>query len=114
VSSEVELIGGPEKRPVVIVDYRSEWAARFARERHRIAAALGPAAMRIDHIGSTAVPGLAAKPIVDIDVSVADVEQETIYLPALERTGYRLRVREAGPPYAAHARPRPPCPRLHR
>ncbi len=98
---------------MVIVDYRSEWAARFARERHRIAAALGPAAMRIDHIGSTAVPGLAAKPIVDIDVSVADVEQETIYLPALERTVPAAGAR-GRPPHAAHARPRRPCPRLHR
>ncbi len=96
MSSEIELIGGPEKRPVVIVEYRSEWATRFARERNRIAAALGPAAIRIDHIGSTAVPGLAAKPIVDIDVSVPDVDQEAIYLSALERAGYRLRVREAG------------------
>jgi len=96
VSSEVELIGGPEKRSVVLVEYRFEWPARFALERARIAAALGPAAIRIDHIGSTAVPGLAAKPIVDIDLSVRDVEEEAIYLPALERAGYRLRVREAG------------------
>lgn len=96
VSSQVELIGGPEKRPVVIVEYRSEWPARFAQERNRLAAVLGPAAIRIDHIGSTAVPGLAAKPIIDIDVSVRDVEEENIYLPALERAGYRLRVREGG------------------
>ncbi len=96
VSSEMELIGGPEKRPVVLVEYRSEWPARFALERKRIAVALGPAAIRIDHIGSTAVPGLAAKPIVDIDLSVPDVEEETNYLLALERAGYRLRVREVG------------------
>lgn len=96
MSSEVELIGGPEKRPVVLGEYCSEWPARFARERHRIAAALGPAAIRIDHIGSTAVAGLAAKPIVDIDLSVFDVEAEASYLPALERAGYRLRVREPG------------------
>jgi GrpB-like predicted nucleotidyltransferase (UPF0157 family) len=90
------LIGGPEKRQIKIVDYRPEWPARFARERDRIAAALGPTAVRIDHIGSTAVPGLAAKPIIDIDVSVPDVEEEASYLPALERAGYVLRVREPG------------------
>lgn len=87
MSSDVEFIGGPEKRPVVLVEYCSEWPARFARERNRIAAALGPAAVRIDHIGSTAVAGLAAKPIVDIDLSVIDVEAEASYLPALERAG---------------------------
>jgi GrpB-like predicted nucleotidyltransferase (UPF0157 family) len=52
--------------------------------------------MRIDHIGSTAVTGLAAKPTIDIDVSVANVEDEASYLPALERAGYELLVREPG------------------
>lgn len=96
MASDVELIGGPEKRPVVLVEYSSQWPARFGHERDRIAAALGPAAIRIEHIGSTAVPELAAKPIVDIDVSVPDVEKEITYLPALEQAGYRLRVREGG------------------
>ncbi len=90
----MELIGGPEKRPIEIVDYRPEWPERFAREHDRIAVALGSTALRIDHIGSTAVPGLAAKPIIDIEVSVADVEDEGSYLPALEGAGYALRVRE--------------------
>ncbi len=89
-----ELIGGPEKRRIEIVQYDPRWRDRFLLERERIASALGPTAVRIDHIGSTAVPGLAAKPIVDIDVSVVDVEDEATYLPALERAGYRLRVRE--------------------
>jgi GrpB-like predicted nucleotidyltransferase (UPF0157 family) len=52
--------------------------------------------MRIEHIGSTAVPGLAAKPIIDVLVTVADVEDEPRYLPALQRAGYLLRVREPG------------------
>ncbi len=92
----MELIGGPEKRPIEIVEYRPEWPERFARERDRLAFALGPTAVRIDHIGSTAVPGLAAKPVIDIDVSVADVEDEASYLATLERAGYVLRVREPG------------------
>ena len=92
----MELIGGPEKRSIEIVEYRPEWPARFARERNRLVVALGEKAIHIDHIGSTAVPGLAAKPIIDIDLSVADVEDEGSYLGALERAGYALRVREPG------------------
>ena len=57
---------------------------------------VGAVARRVDHVGSTAVPGLAAKPIVDIDLSVPDVDDEPSYLPALERAGYLLRVREPG------------------
>jgi GrpB-like predicted nucleotidyltransferase (UPF0157 family) len=53
-------------------------------------------ASRVDHIGSTAVPGLAAKPIIDVQVSVADVEDEPAYLQPLVTVGYRLRVREPG------------------
>ncbi|CAM4504096.1 GrpB family protein [Nocardia ninae] len=90
----MELIGGIEKRDIRIVDYDPAWPQRFAEERARIARALGTTARRIDHIGSTSVPGLAAKPIVDIDVSVPDVEDETAYLPPLLAAGYRLRVRE--------------------
>jgi GrpB-like predicted nucleotidyltransferase (UPF0157 family) len=93
---QVELIGGQERRTIEIVAYDGSWPNRFARERSRIAGALGPVARRIDHIGSTAVEGLAAKAIVDIDVSVDDPDDESVYVPALERAGYRLRVREPG------------------
>ncbi|MGF0115203.1 GrpB family protein [Promicromonospora sp. Marseille-Q5078] len=93
---EVELIGGVEKREIVIVEPDPRWPARFERESARILAALGTAAVRVDHVGSTAVPGLPAKPIVDIDLSVPDVEDEGAYLPALLAAGYVLRVREPG------------------
>lgn len=93
---ETELIGGIEKREIVIVRYDPLWPARFAAERRRIVEALGPTARRVDHIGSTSVPGLAAKPIIDIDVGVPDVDDEPTYLPALERAGYHLRVRQPG------------------
>lgn len=96
MNERLELIGGIEKRDIRIVDYDPEWPERFERERERIAWALGPLARRIDHIGSTAVPGLAAKPIVDIQVSVPDVEDEPSYLDALLAAGYRHRVREPG------------------
>src|ERR1051325_4080810 len=93
---EVELIGGPEKRAVVIEPYRPTWPATFDEHRRRIEDALGPVASRVDQIGSTRVPGLAAKPIIDIQVSVPDVEQESPYLEPLVAAGYRLRVREPG------------------
>jgi GrpB-like predicted nucleotidyltransferase (UPF0157 family) len=83
------LVGGRERREIVIADYDAAWPVRFSAERSRIAAALGDRALRIEHIGSTAVPGLAAKPIVDILVEVARLEDAD-----LARAGYELRVRE--------------------
>jgi len=90
------LIGGREKREIVIVDYDSSWPARYQLERDRVRRALGGSALRIEHIGSTAVPGLAAKPIVDLLVAVADPDDETVTLTALQAAGYELRVREPG------------------
>lgn len=92
----MELIGGPEKRRIIIEPYSPTWPAAFEVHRRRIADGLGAAACRVDHIGSTAVPGLAAKPIIDIQVSVPDVEDEIRYLTALVAAGYPLRVRETG------------------
>ena len=88
------LIGGRERREIVIADYNPRWPRRFDAERERIDQALGGAALTIEHVGSTAVPGLAAKPIIDVLVTVADVGDEPSYGPALERAGYELRVRE--------------------
>ncbi|HEX2047425.1 MAG TPA: GrpB family protein [Acidimicrobiales bacterium] len=95
-SLDAALIGGREEREVVIVDYSPAWPVRFEAERRRIGAALGPVARRLEHVGSTAVPGLAAKPVVDIMVTVADPDDEAAYGPALEAAGYLLRVREPG------------------
>ena len=91
---ETGLIGGVDRRTIVVVPYRSEWPGLFRRHAARIADALGEAALRIEHIGSTAVPGLAAKPIVDLLVVVEDSGEEDAYLPAMEGCGYVLRVRE--------------------
>ena len=92
----MELIGGVERRDIVIVDHDEGWAQRFEVERGRIVAALGVRAVTVDHIGSTSVPGLAAKPIIDIDLTVTDVDDEPAYLPDLVAAGYELRVREPG------------------
>jgi GrpB-like predicted nucleotidyltransferase (UPF0157 family) len=88
------VIGEVESPAIVIADYDPAWAERFRREAAKIRAALGEAALAIEHIGSTSVPGLAAKPIVDILVVVEDSSDEVSYVPALKSAGYVLRVRE--------------------
>ena len=92
---EVDLIGGVERRDIELVAHDPAWAVRFETERRRIGDALG-AGVRVEHVGSTAVPGLVAKPIVDVQVSVADVSDEASYVPALVAAGFELRVRERG------------------
>jgi GrpB-like predicted nucleotidyltransferase (UPF0157 family) len=81
----VELIGGVEMREIKVVPPDPTWQDRYAVERTRIVAALGAKAIRVDHIGSTSIPGLAAKPIIDIDLSIEDADHEEDYLPALGR-----------------------------
>lgn len=90
------LIGGREERPIVIVEYDSEWPSRFEALALKIKAAVADVARSVEHIGSTSVPGLAAKPIIDILVTVEDVADENSYLSKLEAAGFVLRVREAG------------------
>jgi GrpB-like predicted nucleotidyltransferase (UPF0157 family) len=88
------LIGGREPVTIQVVDYDSGWPERFEAEQWRIATALGPLARRVEHIGSTAVPGLAAKPVVDMLVEVDDPDDEERYRPQMESAGFQLRVRE--------------------
>jgi GrpB-like predicted nucleotidyltransferase (UPF0157 family) len=88
------LIGGIEKRKIVIVDYDPRWPAQFQQHAEIIARALGRRAIAIEHVGSTSVPELAAKPIIDVDLLVEDSSDEATYRPALEDAGYVLRVRE--------------------
>ncbi len=84
----------PPTEPVVLVEYDPEWPRLFAREEARIREALGATALGIEHAGSTSVPGLAAKRIIDIVLVVPDSADEPAYVPALEAAGYVLRVRE--------------------
>jgi GrpB-like predicted nucleotidyltransferase (UPF0157 family) len=92
--------------PIELVDYEPAWAARFEREADRIRAAIGDRARLVEHVGSTSVPGLAAKPIVDIVLAVPDSSDEEAYVPALEAAGYVLRVRE--PDWFEHRVLKPP------
>lgn len=88
------IIGEIESPPIVVDDYDPAWPERFRREAAKIRAALGEVARAVEHIGSTSVPGLAAKPIIDILLVVENSSGELSYVPALEEAGYTLRVRE--------------------
>jgi GrpB-like predicted nucleotidyltransferase (UPF0157 family) len=80
--------------PIYLADYDPAWPQLFAGEARRITEALGDRALRIEHVGSTSVPGLAAKPVIDILLVVADSGDEQVYVPALEAAGYVLQIRE--------------------
>src|SRR6266705_4672296 len=84
----------PHDAPITLVEYDLAWPRLYAREAQRIRSAIGPRALQLDHIGSTSVPGLMAKPIIDILLVVADSADEPSYVPALEAAGYVLRIRE--------------------
>jgi len=86
--------GKPAPEPVVVVPYDPDWPVRYDRLEAQLRKALGPAALAVEHVGSTAVPGLPAKPVIDIDLTVADPVQEDAYVPALEAAGYLLILRE--------------------
>lgn len=93
-----EIVGGAEAVHVSLHEYDERWPAAFAEHRRRIVEALAPSGIAVDveHIGSTSVPGLAAKPIVDVVVAVPDITAEEDYLDPLLAAGYELRVREPG------------------
>ncbi len=78
----------------MVVDPDPHWPIRYENERAKIVAALGDRCLAVDHIGSTSVPGLPAKPIIDICVTVMDSSDEPSYVPDLVAAGFELRVRE--------------------
>jgi GrpB-like predicted nucleotidyltransferase (UPF0157 family) len=84
----------PVEGPIELVDYDPAWPGLFEREAERIRGALGDRVRLLEHTGSTSVPGLAAKPIIDITLVVPDSADEEAYVPALEAAGYVLRIRE--------------------
>ena len=84
----------PLNGPVYLAEYDPAWPQVYAAEAAKIRAALGERALLLEHVGSTSVPGLAAKPLIDILLVVADSSDEAVYVPALEAQGYALRIRE--------------------
>lgn len=84
----------PLNQPILLVEYDANWPRLFEQVAARIGAALGQRALSIEHVGSTSVPGLAAKPIIDVLLVVANSATETDYAPSLEAEGYVLHVRE--------------------
>jgi GrpB-like predicted nucleotidyltransferase (UPF0157 family) len=80
--------------PIRLAEPDPEWAAQYLQHKGRIEAALGPRALRVEHVGSTSVPGLAAKPLIDIVLVVTDSAADADYVPDLEAAGYVLQFRE--------------------
>jgi len=77
--------------PIMVVPYDPEWPALFCELGARLRRALGDVAVRIDHVGSTSVPGLAAKPVIDVQISVASLEPLDAYRLPLEAAGFAWR-----------------------
>jgi len=84
----------PHNRPVHLAPYDPQWPSQFALLAGRIRDALADKVLLLEHVGSTAVPGLPAKPVVDIVLAVADSADEPAYVPKLEARGFLLRIRE--------------------
>jgi GrpB-like predicted nucleotidyltransferase (UPF0157 family) len=80
--------------PVVVVPYDGQWPTRYAEVVNRVRTALGDRVLALEHVGSTSVPGLAAKPVIDVDLTVADSANEAAYIPDLKAEGFVLRLRE--------------------
>ena len=87
-------IGAWTPAPVEVVAPDPAWPAWFAEVRDRLLGALGERALAVEHVGSTSVPGLWAKPVVDVDLTVVDSGDEDAWLPDLEAAGFVLRLRE--------------------
>jgi GrpB-like predicted nucleotidyltransferase (UPF0157 family) len=111
MTKETGLIGGVEKRLIEILDYDPDWSKKFEMHADLIRKSLGKAAVSVEHVGSTSVPGLAAKPIIDILVVVEESADEDSYLPLMEGAGYVLRVRE--PDFHEHRMFRTPARDVH-
>jgi GrpB-like predicted nucleotidyltransferase (UPF0157 family) len=86
--------GRPVVTPIAVVEPDPSWPAQYDELARRIREALGDRVLELEHVGSTSVPDLPAKPIIDVDLTVADSSDEPAYVPALEQVGFVLRIRE--------------------
>jgi GrpB-like predicted nucleotidyltransferase (UPF0157 family) len=88
--------GSERNDPIEVVEYNTDWPRRFQHWHELIAGSLGDVALRIEHVGSTSVPGLPAKPIIDVQVSITAISNESAYVPRLEKmVGVQLRSRDS-------------------
>jgi GrpB-like predicted nucleotidyltransferase (UPF0157 family) len=81
-------LAGRGTQPVEVIDYDHDWPRQYAEERDRIAAAIGDSALTIEHVGGTAVPGLPAKPVIDLMIGVDDIERAGPAVAGLINLGY--------------------------
>ena len=95
-ASDIWVDGPPQPESVVIAEYDPAWSAAYDSVADRVRRALGDRVLALDHVGSTAVPGLAAKPVIDVDLTVADSSDEGAYVADLQRVGFELTIREPG------------------
>lgn len=86
----------PSNSTVWLAPYDSEWARQYLLLDGQVRDALSTSVLLLEHVGSTSVPGLCAKPIIDMVLAVADAADEPSYVPALEARGFALRIREPG------------------
>ncbi len=101
----------PLSAPLEVRDYDPTWPDAYADEASRVIAALGERVVALEHVGSTSVPGLPAKPIIDMVLEVPDSSDEAAYVPDLEAAGYVLRIRETS--WLEHRMLRDPDERVH-
>lgn len=105
-------MSGIEKNQVVLVSYSDEWKRKFALEKQALTAALFPITVHIEHIGSTAVPGMAAKPLIDLLVTYKENDDEALH-KKLRNVGYQLEQPEAALDHLFFVRGEPPEYHLH-
>ena len=84
----------PHNAVIALAPYDPQWPAAYSLIAAQIRATLGDGALRVEHVGSTSVPELSAKAVIDIVLAVADSTDEQAYVPALEQQGFVLRIRE--------------------
>ena len=89
-----EWVVPPQPRLIALTEYDPSWPTAYAEVAERVRRALGDQVLDLEHVGSTAVPGLAAKPIIDLDLTVADSTDESAYRAPLEAEGFTLVLRE--------------------
>lgn len=109
----LEEMIGQHKRDIKIVAYRRAWPALFEQEANLLRGALGEKALRIEHIGSTSIPGLAAKPIIDLMVAVASYPRSMGLIPIVEALGYQFKPHDTIPGRLFFAKEREPEIRTH-